>query len=135
MTSDELFRADVTTCAAGADAAEDLRLLRRYEPVLRFTKGELFLPMPIELYLEKCSLWRTSSRRGRSRGRGGTAERLCAPGELTPTHLARIGAAEGDLSLRFVERRLAEGSSARGGVTRAGPGWRPAAAGSPRSAC
>ena len=27
-------------------AADDLRLLRRYEPVLRFTEGELFLPMP-----------------------------------------------------------------------------------------
>ena len=59
MTSDELLRADVTTCAAGAAAAEDLRLLRCYEPVLRFTKGELFLPMPVEDYLEQCSLWRT----------------------------------------------------------------------------
>jgi hypothetical protein len=46
MTSDELFRADVTTCAAGAGAAKDLRLLRRYEPVLGYTEGELFLPMP-----------------------------------------------------------------------------------------
>ena len=41
-----------------AAAAEDLRLLRRYEPVLRFTQGELFLPMKVESYLEKCSLWR-----------------------------------------------------------------------------
>ena len=59
MTSDALFPADVTRCAAGAGAAEDLRLLRRYEPVLRFTGGELFLPMPVEDYLQKCSLWRT----------------------------------------------------------------------------
>jgi hypothetical protein len=104
MTSDELLQADVTTCAAGAGAAEDLRLLRRYEPVLRFTEGELFLPMPVEDYLEKSSLWRTSSRRGRGRGRGG--ERLCAPGELTPTRLAQMSRPGRDLSLRFVERAL-----------------------------
>jgi hypothetical protein len=103
MTSDELFPADVTPCAAGEGAVKDLRLLRRYEPVLRFTEGELFLPMPVEGYLEKCSLWRTGSRRGR----GGAAERLCAPGELTPTRLAQISARGQDLSLRFVERALA----------------------------
>src|SRR4051794_3345914 len=91
--------------AAGADAAGDLRLLRRYEPVLRFTEGELFLPMPVEDYLRTCGLWRTGARRGR--GRGGSAERLCAPGEVTPARLAEIGAAGGDLSLRFTERALA----------------------------
>ena len=37
------------------DAAEDLRLLRRYEPVLRFTRGELFLPMSVPAYL---AAWR-----------------------------------------------------------------------------
>ena len=104
MTSDELLRADVTTCAAGAAAAEDLRLLHCYEPVLRFTKGELFLPMPVEDYLEQCSLWRAGARR--RRGRRGAAERLCAPGELTPTRLTQIGAPGRDLSLRFVERAL-----------------------------
>ena len=104
MTSDELVQADVTSCAAGAGAAEDLRLLRRYEPVLRFTEGELFLPMPVEDYLERCSLWRTGSRR--RRGRGGGAERLCAPGELTPTRLAQVRAPGRDLSLRFVDRAL-----------------------------
>jgi len=102
VTADQL--ADVTTGAAGAGAADDLRLLRRYEPVLRFTEGELFLPMPVEDYLQKCSLWRAGSRRGR--GRGGAAERLCAPGELTPARLAEISAPERDLSLRFVERAL-----------------------------
>ena len=104
MTSDELLPADVTTYAAGAGAEEDLRLLRRYEPVLRFTEGELFLPMPVEDYLEKCGLWRTGSRRGW--GRAGASERLCAPGELTPAGLAQAGAPGRDLSLRFVERAL-----------------------------
>ncbi len=102
--SDELLAADVTICAAGAGAAEDLRLLRRYEPVLRFTEGELFLPMPVEDYLKKCGLWRTGPRRGW--GRGSASERLCAPGELTPARLAQTGAPGRDLSLRFVERAL-----------------------------
>ena len=102
MTSDELLPQDVPSGTAGVGAVEDLRLLRRYEPVLRFTEGELFLPMPVEAYLGKCSLWRT----GAKRSRGGPTERLCAPGELTPTRLAQIGGQEGDLSLRLVERPL-----------------------------
>jgi len=55
--------------------SDDLRLLRRYEPVLRFTEGELFLPMPVDDYLEGCSLWRSGPKRGR--GRPGAGERLC----------------------------------------------------------
>jgi len=104
MTSDELFPADVTSCAARMEAADDLRLLRRYEPVLRFTEGELFLPMPVEDYLERCSLWRSGSRRGRRRA--GAGERFCAPGELTPSRLAQMSAPGPDLALRFVERPL-----------------------------
>ncbi len=102
MTSDELLPQDVPGGTAGGGAEEDLRLLRRYEPVLRFTEGELFLPMPVEAYLGKCSLWRT----GAKRGRGRLVERLYAPGELTPTRLAQIGGQGSDLSLRLVERTL-----------------------------
>ena len=93
--------------AADSPAAEDLRLLRRYEPVLRFTRGELFLPMPVPAYLATCALWR-SARPARFPRRRGTGERLCAPGELTPARLAQAGAAPGarDLSLRFAERPL-----------------------------
>ena len=104
MTSNELFPADVTSCPAGAGAADDLRLLRHYEPVLRFTEGELFLPMPVEGYLERCSLWRSGSKRGR--GRPGAGERLCAPGELTPSRLAQMSVPGSGLALRFVERPL-----------------------------
>lgn len=32
-------------------------LLRRYEPVLRFTRGEQFFPMDVEPYVRRCSLW------------------------------------------------------------------------------
>jgi hypothetical protein len=74
--------------------------------VLRFTRGELFLPMPVEGYLDKCSLWR-SAVPWRTGGRRDSAERLCTPGELTPARLAQISVATGrDLSLRFVERPL-----------------------------
>jgi hypothetical protein len=96
------------TVAAEADAADNVRLLRRYEPVLRFTRGELFLPMPVESYLAKCSLWRLAGP-GRKPGRRRSGERLCLPGELTPARLASISSSwpAGDLSLRFVERPLA----------------------------
>jgi hypothetical protein len=36
--------------------ADDLALLRQYEPILRFTHGEMFFPMPAERYLEAAAL-------------------------------------------------------------------------------
>ena len=73
--------------------------------MLRFTQGELFLPMPVESYLQGCSLWRLA---GPDRGwrRRAAAERLCAAGDLTPARLAQFAEQSGDLSLRFVERAL-----------------------------
>jgi len=35
---------------------EDLDLVRRHEPILHFSRGENFYPMPIERYLARCSL-------------------------------------------------------------------------------
>src|SRR6266436_915198 len=102
MTSDELFPADVTSCAARMEETDDLRLLRRYEPVLRFTEGELFLPMPVEDYLERCSLWRSGSRRGRRRP--GAVVRFCAPGALTPSRLAQMALPAADGAPSCVER-------------------------------
>jgi hypothetical protein len=53
----------VNDAAAGGPAtaparavSEDEALLRRHEPILRFTKGELFFPMPAVLYLEGADL-------------------------------------------------------------------------------
>ena len=104
MESEQLFSAVEATRAAGP--AGDLRLLQTYEPVLRFTRGELFLPMAVEDYLEKCSLWRSTGVR-RSWGRRRPGERVCAPGELTPARLAQASAPlKGNLSLRFVQRSL-----------------------------
>lgn len=36
---------------------EDFALLRRHEPIVRFTQGEEFFPVAIESYLSECSLW------------------------------------------------------------------------------
>jgi hypothetical protein len=35
----------------------DLALLRRFEPVIRYTRGERFFPMDVATYLQSCSLW------------------------------------------------------------------------------
>jgi hypothetical protein len=35
----------------------DLVLLRRFEPIIRYTKGERFFPVDIEWYIRHCSLW------------------------------------------------------------------------------
>jgi hypothetical protein len=37
--------------------ATDLELLRAFEPVVRFTSGELFFPMDVERYVRGSSLW------------------------------------------------------------------------------
>jgi hypothetical protein len=38
-------------------STSDFDLLRRFEPVLRFTKGEQFYPMDVETYVRESSLW------------------------------------------------------------------------------
>ena len=35
----------------------DLELLRRFEPVVHYTKGEQFFPFDVERYVEQSSLW------------------------------------------------------------------------------
>jgi hypothetical protein len=42
---------------ASMDAKTAESLLRRFEPVIRFTKGEWFYPMDTEPYVDACSLW------------------------------------------------------------------------------
>jgi hypothetical protein len=106
LASDHPVPAGVAAAALVTPAADDLSLLRRYEPVLRFTQGELFLPMPVERYIGTCSLWR-SALPGRARGRA-APERVVAPGELTPTRLTELSSSSStsDLWLRLVERSL-----------------------------
>ncbi len=37
--------------------SDDLALLRTYEPVVRYTSGELFYPMDVDRYVAHCALW------------------------------------------------------------------------------
>ncbi len=37
--------------------ASDEELLRRFEPILCFTRGEQFFPMDVDTYVRECSLW------------------------------------------------------------------------------
>ncbi|HHY57981.1 MAG TPA: hypothetical protein GYA08_21400 [Chloroflexi bacterium] len=39
------------------DERQQVDLLRRYEPIIRFTHGEEFFPMDAEAYIRACSLW------------------------------------------------------------------------------
>src|SRR4051794_21456482 len=66
-----------------AELAADLDLLRRHEPVLRFTRGELFLPMPTSGYVGACDLLSGPSIRD---------ARIVAPsGSLTLDGLGAVG--------------------------------------------
>ena len=59
---------------------EQAELLRRYEPIIKYTRGEQFFPMDAEAYIRCCSLW---IKRPTEEPR-----QLIAPGQLTPDLLA-----------------------------------------------
>ena len=82
-----------------SDATADLALLQAYEPIVRYTKGELFFPTAVEGYVAECDLL------------VGTSEedaRILVPyGELTTTALADLEAPVGEsLYLRLVQQPL-----------------------------
>jgi hypothetical protein len=83
-----------------------LELLRRFEPVIRFTRGEKFFPMDVESYIRSCSLW--------VKHHGEEAMCLIPQGELTLERLAepRSDGFNSVYYLRFIEpldlRRLIE---------------------------
>ena len=85
---------------AAAGASRDLSLLRRFEPILRFTQGELFFPSPVAGYVERCDLLSGGSARD--------PEVLVPAGQLTLEGLAAAGdAAPGEAQfLRFVQHPL-----------------------------
>jgi hypothetical protein len=80
--------------------AADEALLRRFEPILRFTQGELFFPTPATNYVAECDLLTGASL--------STARVLIPAGELTPETLAASGdAPPGEVRfLRFVQAPL-----------------------------
>jgi hypothetical protein len=90
----------VEALASTASADSDLALLRAHEPVVRYTRGELFLPTAVDPYVAQCSLW--------ARVRAGDQTELVRRGELTLERLSREGVVQRDrqLFLRFVQEPL-----------------------------
>jgi hypothetical protein len=78
----------------------DLALLRRYEPVVHYTRGEMFFPTAVDGYLKSCSLWLVDSERN--------TQLMAAPGTLTPALLAQFRNAPLDhrYYLQFVDEPL-----------------------------
>lgn len=66
--------------AMAKNEATDSALLRRFEPVIRYTRGEKFFPMHVEPYVAEASLWQQGPDR--------EAELLVPEGELTLEKLA-----------------------------------------------
>ena len=89
-----------------SDRVGDRELLRRFEPVIRYTRGERFFPMDIEPYVRECSLWVQRP--------GDDAECLVPEGQLTLAALAepRAHGLGAIYFLKFIEplniRQLAE---------------------------
>jgi hypothetical protein len=75
----------------------ELALLRRYEPVLRFTRGEQFFPIDVERYVKQASLWYQRP--------GDDAVCVLGPGELTLEKLTHVDMAVADAVyfLKFTE--------------------------------
>jgi hypothetical protein len=79
-------------------ASDDLALLRRFEPVVRLTAGEMFQPVSVEDYLAPAMLLKT----------GAEQAVLCPVGTVTPQRLAQVGREHRTeaLSLRYVSRPM-----------------------------
>ena len=63
-----------------SDPAADRDLLQRFEPVIRYTRGERFFPLDVDRYVRACSLWVQRP--------GEPPQRLVPEGELTLARLA-----------------------------------------------
>jgi len=74
----------------------DLKLLEKYEPVLRFAKSERFFPMAVEPYVERCSLFAS--------GPQGVLELLARHQEPLIKRIGRLKS--GQFYLRFVNKPL-----------------------------
>lgn len=79
------------------EAEINLRILKRFEPILRYTRGERFFPVDVEWYISQCSLW--------VKPPGKPAQELVPQGELTLELLTRDWNLEQGsvLYLKFVE--------------------------------
>ncbi|MDD1751875.1 MAG: hypothetical protein LUQ38_02145 [Methanotrichaceae archaeon] len=79
---------------------DDLTLLRKFEPVVCFTQGELFFPCVVDGYLSRCSLWIRDSL--------GKEQMLVAQGDLNAKKLAEFREVQPGhiIFLRFVEKPM-----------------------------
>lgn len=85
--------------AAGQRSEADLALLRAFEPVIRFTGGEMFFPSAVEPYLAASDLLVGTSQRSR--------REILHVGEISPDRLAGETAPPGEqLFLQLVQRPL-----------------------------
>ncbi|MDD1751547.1 MAG: hypothetical protein LUQ38_00450, partial [Methanotrichaceae archaeon] len=80
---------------------DDLELLRKYEPVVRYTSGELFFPCAVDEYVKRCSLWIRNIVNG-------TERKLLEVGELDLDRLAKYKEVPEDhvYFLRYVDKPL-----------------------------
>ena len=72
----------MTAAARPADPKVDLQLLRRHEPIVRYTLGEAFFPMEVTTYLAHATLW--------EREPSGGVRALAQPGELNAVRLGEL---------------------------------------------
>lgn len=84
----------------------DAELLRRYEPVLRFTQGEAYFPTDVDRYVAHCSLWISHA--------NGWEECVIPRGEVTLEKLAETRAMEAG-AVQYL--KFAEDSPSAGGNT------------------
>ena len=62
---------------------DDVTLLRAFEPVVRLTQGEFFLPVGVEAYVRNSTLWDSDA--------DGSPHAVAAPGRLDLDSLAALG--------------------------------------------
>jgi len=99
MTMDDVRARDPAETTLGDLPDDDLALLRAFEPVVRFTHGELFFPAAVEPYLAATALLVGSSQRHR--------REILPVGEVTPERLAAETAPPGEqLFLQLVQKPL-----------------------------
>jgi hypothetical protein len=93
--------------ATQSSVSEVLTLARRFEPVLRYTEGELFLPMPVDRYVASAALFR--------RVPGQKTPELVAPAtKINLSTLVSYAGGDGtDLELHFVDNPLSRAAYRR----------------------
>ena len=93
----------------------DVELLRRYEPVVKYTRGEFFFPMAVDPYLRECDLWAEEP--------DGDRRLLVRQGALSVEELGdwQSRAPESRLFLRYVQHPLSGIELSRSGRPKRDP--------------